>query len=284
MNGSSGDAERHQPRRTGGGRRFLAVAARSCAYLVVLVAFLVGAALFYCYTRVRTVALDPVVSRRVTRSVIHRGISLLFRVLEGVGLLHVVEEQDSGPHCNGQSGVIVANHPSMLDALFFLSRVPQVVCVMKAALLKLPVLGGFARAAGYLPYNETPELWERAKAARDEGACILIFPEGTRSPPSGLGEFKRGAARIATELGVPLWPYVLEMKPIVLSRERPWWSPPAETVVLRVKRLPILVSKLPNLDAETGHPPDDNRRESVRLTESLEVLINSSLSSSQAPK
>jgi 1-acyl-sn-glycerol-3-phosphate acyltransferase len=270
------------------GKRPFAAAAHSCAYFLVLAAFVIGAAVVYCYARLRTALLDPLASRRTTRSVIHSGIALLFRVLEATGLLRVVEEEKTpGPPDTGGSAVIVANHPSMLDALFFLSRYPQVVCVMKGTLLSFPVVSGFARAAGYLPYHETEELWQRARAACDDGAYILIFPEGTRSPASGPGEFKRGAARIATELGLPLIPYVLEMNPIVFSRENPWWRPPAATVLLNVKRLPTLASQLPRPEEGAGQTPDDSRRESVRLTESLEVLINSSLSSRQesdAPK
>jgi 1-acyl-sn-glycerol-3-phosphate acyltransferase len=156
--------------------------------------------------------------------------------------------------------------------------------VMKARLLSWPIIGSFARRAGYLPFDETPELWRCARNARDEGASILIFPEGTRSPVSALHQFKRGAARLALEMRLPVIPYAIQMQPVTLGRARPWWKPPGSRIVLRVVRLPIVASTEYSSDenaAVAQHLQPDNRRESIRLTESLEVLINSSLSFSK---
>jgi 1-acyl-sn-glycerol-3-phosphate acyltransferase len=249
-------------------------------YFAVLILFACGTAAFCCLALLRALGCNARERHTVTRATIHSGTRALFLLLKATKLLRVIEHEPLlTPTMGTTQGIIVANHPSMLDAMFFLSRHPQVVCVMKAELLKLPFIGTFARYAGYLPYDETPELRQRAEEAISEGAHILIFPEGTRSPCGGLNSFKRGAARLATELSVPLFPHSLQMDPLVLSRERPWWLPPEGPVTLRVKSLAPLIPSYHHTRAVLDQPSDSIRRESVKLTESLEVLINSSLSS-----
>jgi 1-acyl-sn-glycerol-3-phosphate acyltransferase len=263
----------------------LLTAGRHAAYFFVIIAFIVGTPLYYLIALASSRGKSARERRMITQMTIHKGTALLFRILRATGVLHVHEESScSVEETNATAGVIVANHPSMLDALFFLSRHPQMVCVMKARLLTWPIIGGFARRAGYLPFDETPELWHCAKEARDDGASILVFPEGTRSPATGLHHFKRGAARIATELELPIIPYVLEMQPVTFGRARPWWHPPGQQITLRALRLPLVPATVNFLDSDETtkrRMPLDNRRESIRLTESLEVLINSSLSSTR---
>src|SRR6185436_7366174 len=47
--------------------------------------------------------------------------------------------------------VIVANHPSLLDAVLVIARVPAAVCIFKPSLRRNPVLGQSALRAGYIP-------------------------------------------------------------------------------------------------------------------------------------
>ena len=46
--------------------------------------------------------------------------------------------------------IVAANHPTMLDALIVVARLPRGVCVMKAELLRNIFLGGGARLARYI--------------------------------------------------------------------------------------------------------------------------------------
>ena len=79
-------------------------------------------------------------------------------------------------------GVIIANHPSLLDALVVLSHVPDVVCVMRAGILRNPFFALPARLAGYLPNDDAVEMMLGARRAIRGGCHVLLFPEGSRSP------------------------------------------------------------------------------------------------------
>ncbi len=49
-----------------------------------------------------------------------------------------------------RSLIIAANHPSLLDAVVLVSRLPNAVCVMKASLLDNILFGAAARIARYV--------------------------------------------------------------------------------------------------------------------------------------
>jgi 1-acyl-sn-glycerol-3-phosphate acyltransferase len=138
--------------------------------------------------------------------------------------------------------VVVANHPSLIDVLFILALVPDLVVVVKASWPRRPLLGSIVRACGWIagpersaahPEAEPVEhdglgevalVLEHIVDALSAGAPVLVFPEGTRSPPGGLRRFKRGAAEAARRAGVPVWPFVARCDAAVLGRG--WFGVP----------------------------------------------------------
>jgi len=122
--------------------------------------------------------------------------------------------------------IVVANHPSLLDAVMILSRFPDMVCIMKAALMKNPLLGAAARLARYIP-NDTP--LEMILGACDElraGAKLLIFPEGTRTRNFPLGPCSAGAGLIAGRAGAPVQALLIEFSSPYLGKAWPLWRRP----------------------------------------------------------
>ncbi|HEX6734744.1 MAG TPA: lysophospholipid acyltransferase family protein, partial [Azonexus sp.] len=82
----------------------------------------------------------------------------------------------------GDGGLIIAaNHPSLLDAVMIVSRLPNAVCVMKAALLDNILFGAAARLARYIRNNAPLEVILGAREELRAGAQLVIFPEGTRT-------------------------------------------------------------------------------------------------------
>jgi 1-acyl-sn-glycerol-3-phosphate acyltransferase len=63
------------------------------------------------------------------------------------------------------------------------------------------------------------------------GGCLILYPEGTRSPDGVMRDFKSGAGLFATELGVPLVPAYVDGTHRILPKGRS--MPRTGTVTVR---------------------------------------------------
>jgi 1-acyl-sn-glycerol-3-phosphate acyltransferase len=108
--------------------------------------------------------------------------------------------------------VVVANHPTLMDALYLLGLVPDAVCIIKKSLQRNLLLGPIARLCGFIANEAGPDLVREAGAALSEGCNLIIFPEGTRSRGS-LRPFKPGFALIATRFKAPVQTVHLSCEP-----------------------------------------------------------------------
>ncbi|HAF44531.1 MAG TPA: 1-acyl-sn-glycerol-3-phosphate acyltransferase [Gallionellaceae bacterium] len=122
---------------------------------------------------------------------------------------------------NEPSLVIATNHPALIDVVLVGSRLPNFVCVLKAALLDNPLLGGGASMAGYVRNDSTAMLMRESGVALREGAQLLIFPEGTRTVRHPVNEFKGGFALVAKKAGVPVQTVFIEASSPFLGKN---WS------------------------------------------------------------
>jgi 1-acyl-sn-glycerol-3-phosphate acyltransferase len=147
-----------------------------------------------------------------------RDTKLLFRVafwitragLPLVGVRVVVKGFERLPQ---GASIVMANHSSNLDPDVLLPLLPgRVVIYLKASLMKIPVLGYAMRLAGFIPVQRDGSV-ESAKAASElaqraleQGSCLVLFPEGTRSRDGSLLPFKRGPFFLAMQSGAPVVP------------------------------------------------------------------------------
>src|SRR5712664_33914 len=83
--------------------------------------------------------------------------------------------RDAGPL------IIAPNHPSLLDAVMVLSRLPDVACVMKADLIDNPIYGASARFSDYIRNDGFMGAATQAVDNLRSGSQLLLFPEGTRT-------------------------------------------------------------------------------------------------------
>lgn len=100
--------------------------------------------------------------------------------------------------------IIVANHPSLLDAVILLSKLPNATCVMKASLRGNPLFGVMARLSGYISNEDSMRLVKQSCAELKNGAHLVLFPEGTRSDTLQVNPFGQVAAVIASRSGAPI--------------------------------------------------------------------------------
>lgn len=132
--------------------------------------------------------------------------------------------------------VIAANHPSLLDALMIVARLPRSTCVMKGALMRNPFLGAGAGLAGYVPNDSTRTMVRLAVQRLHEGSQLVVFPEGTRSPsPRRIHPFSRSIALIAQRAQVPIQTVVIETDSPYLAKGWPLWKLPPVPIVFRAR-------------------------------------------------
>jgi 1-acyl-sn-glycerol-3-phosphate acyltransferase len=122
----------------------------------------------------------------------------------------------------GERGLILApNHPSMLDAVLVISRLPRVTCIMKAALWDNIVLGGGSRLAGYVRNDSQPNMVRASVQALQDGGQVLIFPEGTRTVATPVNDFKGAIALIAKKSQAPVQTIFIESNTEFLGKHWP---------------------------------------------------------------
>lgn len=163
---------------------------------------------------------------------VHEVFRVYIAVIEAIGVVRmrvVAAEELRRP---GQ--LVVANHPTLLDAVFLIALMPQADCVAKQATWSNPFMRGVVRATGYLSNDLGGELVDACAERLAAGRSVLLFPEGTRSPKGGLGPFQRGAAHVALRAGRPLRTVLLGCEPPGLHRGRRWYEMPTQRLAITV--------------------------------------------------
>jgi 1-acyl-sn-glycerol-3-phosphate acyltransferase len=183
-------------------------------------------------------ALDRVLPRRAGAPVGQFMIMAGFRYFVGLMRLTGIIKCDltALDALRGRSSVIIApNHPTLLDAVLVISRLPRVVCTAKAELLENPFLGGSARLAGFLRNDVATRLVREASRQLRAGRQLLIFPEGTRTRGECVDAFKGGFALIAKQAGATVQTVFIESNSHFLGKGWPLLKKPEFPLVYRVR-------------------------------------------------
>lgn len=124
------------------------------------------------------------------------------------------------------SYIYMSNHQSNFDIPVLLSILNvRFRWLAKAELFKIPLFGTAMRRAGYIRVDRTnrasaiKSLNHAAEIIRD-GASVMIFPEGTRSPDGRIRPFKKGGFVLSIDAGVPIVPIVLHGTGDILPKDR----------------------------------------------------------------
>jgi 1-acyl-sn-glycerol-3-phosphate acyltransferase len=114
-----------------------------------------------------------------------------------------------------QSYVVVSNHQSFYDIFVLYGWLGiDIKWVMKKELRKVPIIGYICEKMEHIYIDRSNpqaavESINQAKARIANGISVIFFPEGTRSATGRLGPFKKGAFRLAVDLGLPLLPVTI---------------------------------------------------------------------------
>jgi 1-acyl-sn-glycerol-3-phosphate acyltransferase len=184
---------------------------------------------------IRLMPLSLARRRAITRKSIQKCSWIFLRILRALGLLRF---QFEGLEHLARPGILViANHPTLLDAILLMSVMPKTTFVVKAAMAHHPITRWLINMAGYIPNDEGMELLGKAAAALQAGEQLMIFPEGTRTDDEGI-RFKRGAANIALVSACPIVPVLIACQPMTLRKCEKWYQLSEKAPHFYVKVLP----------------------------------------------
>ncbi len=130
---------------------------------------------------------------------------MLLRLL-GVRLIEEGRENLAG---GGQ--ILMTNHVSVFDLLIYASIWPEGGTVIyKQEFHRIPIIGRTMRALGFIAIDRSnraagkASLERAAQRVREDGATIMIAPEGTRSRHGRLLPFKKGPFHLALATRAPV--------------------------------------------------------------------------------
>ncbi len=130
--------------------------------------------------------------------------------------------------------LVLANHPTLLDVVFLIALMPNANCIVKGKLVKNPTMRGVVSLSGYIVNDVGESLLDDASASLQQGSSLIVFPEGTRTPPNGQVELQRGAARIALYARVAPTLVVIRCEPPTLSKQHKWYHIPDRRFVIAI--------------------------------------------------
>lgn len=178
--------------------------------MTALRSFLFSVAFILVSAIVPVVATPLLVSRRLCKAGIpfyERIVLALARVLLGVSWrLRGTANRPDGP------AIYAVTHQSTFEALALHLILNDPAVVLKQELAKLPFWGWYTRRAGLIAVDRSAgtqalrHMVAEAKAARDAGRDIAIFPQGTRTPPGVRTRYHAGVAALYTNLKLPVVP------------------------------------------------------------------------------
>jgi 1-acyl-sn-glycerol-3-phosphate acyltransferase len=131
--------------------------------------------------------------------------------------------------------ILAPNHPSLIDALLILTRHPNIVCVMKSALMRNVFLGSGSRLARYIRNDSPRQMIRESVAQLRDGAILLLFPEGTRTIREPINSLVGSVGLIAKEANVPVQALVIETDSPFLSKGWPLFRRPNLPITYRVR-------------------------------------------------
>ena len=115
-------------------------------------------------------------------------------------------------HLPGGSCLLACLHQSAFDTLVWMNLVPRPTYVMKRELERIPLVGPMLRLSGMIPVDRTGgakalrALLAETDRAVEDRRQIIIFPEGTRTPPGAPIRLQPGIAALSAHTGLPVIP------------------------------------------------------------------------------
>ena len=117
---------------------------------------------------------------------------------------------------NNKKFFIAASHQSMFETFYLQTIFNSPVFILKKELLLIPIFGWYLKKIGSISIKRNKITKDNLGFFNDISQIInksnrplIIFPQGTRVPPSERPSFKKGASRIYEELNITCQPIAI---------------------------------------------------------------------------
>ena len=166
----------------------------------------------------------------------HNSFRVFIALMKFVGVL--TYEIHGRERLTAAGQLVIATHPTLIDVVFLVACIPNAVCVVKEDLLRTVVLGRLLCGAGYIGNADPQQSLLASIDALNDGATLVMFPEGTRSSAGPGLRLHRGAAYIAIATHTDLTPVRISCTPSTLTKAERWHDIPSRRIhfVIRVGR------------------------------------------------
>ena len=183
----------------------------------------------------------PFVSHRAFMRIFRRTISTYGKIVTSMPypFIRLQYEDRTAPSDPGAPYIFVCNHRAASDAYLLCVLPNEIVQIVNIWPFKIPVIGPYAKAAGYLNIKlmDHEEFIASCLELLGQGVSIAFFPEGTRSGGRQMGSFNGAFARLALLSGVPIVPICISGSEDI-PRKGSFMLRPG---TIRVRRLPAVV-------------------------------------------
>ncbi len=136
-----------------------------------------------------------------------RGLLWLLRVICGIRM-----EVRGAENVPKEPCIVMCKHQSAWETFALQLVFPAQVWVAKRELLWLPFFGWALACLSPIAINRSngkeaiKQLLKQGKDRLQDGFCVVVFPEGTRTPYGQRGKYKIGGAMLGVSTGVPVVP------------------------------------------------------------------------------
>jgi 1-acyl-sn-glycerol-3-phosphate acyltransferase len=193
---------------------------RTVCYYCFLFIFLAGLWTLNLFGLFASMVLSGASARSLLRKLVYTLLRQYINVLIKSGCLRTNHEVLVHINKGKRGAVVIANHPSILDAPIFLNQIPDLVCVFKSALKQSLLLPKTAATLGYLSNDQGLDLLRGMADTLKRGETVLIFPEGTRTEGDRLPRLNQGYALAAIHAQVPIHLVYIDSDSPILSKRQ----------------------------------------------------------------
>jgi 1-acyl-sn-glycerol-3-phosphate acyltransferase len=111
-----------------------------------------------------------------------------------------------------RNGVVLCKHQSTWETFLLPTLFHRFTVIAKRELIWVPFFGWGLAASDPITINRSDkssamqQILVKGKQCLEAGRWVLVYPEGTRTAPGKIGQYKLGGARLATNAGFPVIP------------------------------------------------------------------------------